>query len=66
MLPIVPLDVSIISPDSAGGSNKSSIIADVGTLKSKNGSESFMSAIMSLDVSIMSAGSLLLKRSSSM
>ena len=66
MLPILSLDVSIISPDSAAGSNKLSIIADVGTLKFKNGSEAFMSTIMSLDVSIMSAGSLLSKRSSLM
>ena len=36
MLPIVSLDVSIISPDSSAGSNELSIIADVGMLKSKN------------------------------
>ena len=50
---------------SSEGSNKSSIIASVGILKSKNGSIFFMSLIMSLDVSIMSPLSLLSKISSS-
>ena len=51
--------------ESSVGSNKSSIISDVGIQKSQNGSYSFMSLVMSLDVSIISPGSLLSKRSSS-
>lgn len=51
--------------ESSVGSNKSLIISDAGIQKSQNGSYSFMSLVMSLDMSIMSPGSLLSKRSSS-